>query len=221
VEPAPVATTRDGATPSLTRGGRPSLKTARIVHDSGDRAPNSECPPRGDLTMTDRPIPPAQIPRVEELFKHIPHPRIAQRKAEKPVKVDDERVGANGRVALIITAVVGTMWCAYIFTIIALISLPSALSSGQAIVIIAWIAQTFLQLVLLPIIIVGQNIQGKAADKRSEQTYKDAEAILSECLQLQAHLQAQDTVLDDVVAHVKEHHEELQKLSARVGPATA
>ena len=140
---------------------------------------------------------------------------------EKPVKVDDERVGVNGKVALIITAVVGTMWCAYIFTLIALISLPSAISSGQAIVIVAWIAQTFIQLVLLPIIIVGQNIQGKASDKRSEQTYKDAEAILSECLQLQAHLQAQDTVLDDVVAHVKQHHEELQKLAARVGPAPA
>lgn len=171
--------------------------------------------------MTDQPVQPAQIARVEELFRHTPHPRIAQRRNEKPVKVDDERVGVNGRVALIITAVVGTMWCAYIFTLIALVSLPSAISSGQAIVIVAWIAQTFIQLVLLPIIIVGQNIQGKASDKRSEQTYKDAEAILSECLQLQAHLQAQDTVLDDVVAHVKKHHEELQKLAARVGPAPA
>jgi hypothetical protein len=171
--------------------------------------------------MTDQPIQSAQIPRVEELFKHIPHPRIAQRRSDKPVKVDDERTGVNGKVALIITAVVGTMWCAYIFTLIALVSLPSAIASGQAIVIVAWIAQTFIQLVLLPIIIVGQNIQGKASDKRSEQTYNDAEAILSECLQLQAHLQAQDTVLDDVIAHVKKHHEELQKLSARVGPATA
>jgi hypothetical protein len=171
--------------------------------------------------MTDQPVQPATIPRVEELFRHIQHPRIAQRRHEKPVKVNDERVGVNGKVALIITAVVGTMWCAYIFTLIALISLPSAIASGQAIVIVAWIAQTFIQLVLLPIIIVGQNIQGKAADKRSEQTYNDAEAILSECLQLQAHLQAQDTVLDDVIAHVKKHHEELQKLSARVGPATA
>ena len=151
--------------------------------------------------MTDQPVQPASIPRVEELFQHRPHPRIAQRKHEKPVKVNDARVGVNGRVALI--------------------SLPAAISSGQAIVIVAWIAQTFIQLVLLPIIIVGQNIQGKAADKRSEQTYNDAEAILSECLQLQAHLQAQDTVLDDVVAHVKRHHEELQKLAARVGPATA
>jgi hypothetical protein len=173
--------------------------------------------------MTDMPAPttPVPIPRVEELFQHIPHPRIAQRQHEKPVKVDDERVGVNGHVALIITAVVGTMWCAYAFTLISLVSLPDAIKSGSLITIIGWIAQTFIQLVLLPIIIVGQNIQGKASDKRSEQTYKDAEAILSECLQLQAHLAAQDTVLDDVVAHVKKHHEELLKLSKRVGPATA
>ncbi len=169
--------------------------------------------------MTDQPMQP--IPRVESLFEHIPHPRIAQRQAEKPAKVDDQRVGVNGKVALIITAVVGTMWCAYAFTLIALVSLPEALKSGSLIVIIAWIAQTFIQLVLLPIIIVGQNIQGKASDKRSEQTYKDAEAILSECLQLQAHLKAQDTVLDDVIENVKKHHQELQRLSARVGPATA
>jgi hypothetical protein len=178
--------------------------------------------------MTDLPAPttPVQsIPKVDELFHHIPHPRIAQRQHEKPVKINDERVGINGKVALIITAVVGTMWCAYIFTLLALISLPAAISSGQAIIIVAWIAQTFIQLVLLPIIIVGQNIQGKASDKRSEQTYKDAEAILSECLQLQQHLQAQDTVLDDVVAHVKQHHLELQRLSKltaqQQGPATA
>jgi hypothetical protein len=174
--------------------------------------------------MTDQPAPqtaPIPIPRVEELFHHIPHPRIAQRQHEKPVKIDDERVGVNGKVALVITAVVGTMWCAYIFTIIALVSLPAAISSGQAIIIVAWIAQTFIQLVLLPIIIVGQNIQGKASDKRSEQTYNDAEAILSECLQLQTHLQAQDTVLDDVIANVKRHHQELQRLSALVGTGPA
>jgi hypothetical protein len=43
------------------------------------------------------------------------------------------------------------------------------------------------------------NVQGRADDKRAPQTYGDAEAILQECLQLQAHLQAQDAVLDDVV----------------------
>jgi len=169
--------------------------------------------------MTDQPLP--SIPKVEELFKHVPHPRIAQRKNEKPAKTNDERVGMNGKVALIITGVVGTMWAAYVFALIALISLPSAISSGNVTILVAWISSNFIQLVLLPIIIVGQNIQGKAAAKRSEQTYKDAEAILSECLQLQQNLQAQDKVLDDVVDQVRAHREALRRLEQRQGPATA
>ena len=159
--------------------------------------------------MTDQPVPPApspapvSIPKVEELFHRVEHPRIAQRRHEKPVKVKDESAGINGKVALIITAVVGTMWCAYIFTLIALVSLPSAIASGQAIVIVAWIAQTFIQLVLLPIIIVGQNIQARAADKRSEDTYKDAEAVLKESEEIQKHLLAQDEAMSDILARLE------------------
>jgi len=133
--------------------------------------------------------------QVAAVFDHIPHPHTRDMlagSASPPPKVDDERIGFNGRVGLMLTTVVGTMWVAYLFTILALVSFPSAIRSGESIIIVAWIAQTFLQLVLLPIIIVGQNIQGKAADKRAEQTYKDAEAILHECLQIQAHLVAQD-----------------------------
>jgi hypothetical protein len=89
------------------------------------------------------------------------------------------------------------------FTLLAIISFPSAIRSGNSIIIVAWIAQTFLQLVLLPIIIVGQNILGKAADKRGEQTYKDAEAILHECLQIQAHLAAQDEAAATQIAELK------------------
>jgi hypothetical protein len=136
-------------------------------------------------------------------FEHIPHPWIHERKHIGPVKVDDQRVGFGARVGARITAIVGTMITALGFTILALISLPAAIKSGDIIVIVAWIAQTFLQLVLLPIIIVGQNVQGMAADKRGLQTYNDAEAILHECLQLQAHLMEQDKVLTDLIAHVK------------------
>lgn len=136
-------------------------------------------------------------------FEHIPHPWIHQRKHTGPVKVDDERVGFGARLGARITAVVGTMACAAGFMILALISLPSAIKSGDVIIIVAWIAQTFLQLVLLPIIIVGQNVQGSAADKRAVQTYQDAEAILHECLQLQAHLQEQDRILEELIGHAK------------------
>jgi hypothetical protein len=68
------------------------------------------------------------------------------------------------------------MWCAYVFAVIALISLPSAIRSGEPIIIIGWIAQTFLQLVLLPIIIVGQNVQAAASDARAE---SDHETLIS------------------------------------------
>lgn len=135
-----------------------------------------------------------------EIFHHVPHPRIGQRRHERPPKTTDMRLGFNGRVGVFITTVVGTMWAAYIFTVLALISLPAALHTGDTVIIVAWVAQTFLQLVLLPIIIVGQNVQSAAADKRSEQTFSDAEAILAECLQLQAHLKAQDQVLDNLVS---------------------
>jgi len=59
------------------------------------------------------------------------------------------------------------MWCAYVFALLALISFPAAIRSGDPIIIVAWIAQTFLQLVLLPIIIVGQNVQAAASDARA------------------------------------------------------
>lgn len=69
------------------------------------------------------------------------------------------------------------MWCAYAFTLLALISLPDAIKAGRA-ALIAWIAQTFLQLVLLSIIMVGQKVAAAASDKQAFQTYKDAEALL-------------------------------------------
>jgi hypothetical protein len=148
-------------------------------------------------------------------FVHIPHPRIRERANEKPPKTDDERVGFNGRLGAKITAVVGTMWVAYLFTVLALISLPGAISTKDTVVIVAWVAQTFLQLVLLPIIIVGQNVQSSAADKRAIQTYKDAEAILHECLQLQSHLEAQDQVLDHLIGQVVGGDDSGAKASAR------
>jgi hypothetical protein len=86
--------------------------------------------------------------------------------------------GFNAKLALVITRSVGTMACAYLFGVIALISLPAALSSGQVIIIVAWIAQTFLQLVLLSIIMVGQTVQSIASDARAAKEFVDTETIL-------------------------------------------
>jgi hypothetical protein len=86
--------------------------------------------------------------------------------------------GFNAKIALVITRTVGTMACAYVFGAIALISLPAAISSGEVIIIVAWIAQTFLQLVLLSIIMVGQSVQSAASDVRATKEFADTETIL-------------------------------------------
>ena len=74
-------------------------------------------------------------------------------------------------VAQKITAGVATMWCAYLFAAIALISLPKAIHSGDSLIIVSWVAQTFLQLVLLSIIMVGQKTQSKSLEKTINETH--------------------------------------------------
>jgi hypothetical protein len=135
-------------------------------------------------------------------FEHVPHPHIAKRKKTGPPKTTDESVGFNGKIALILTTVVGTMWCAYAFSMLALIALPAA-AGGGSLALIQWVSQTFIQLVMLSVIMVGQNILARSSDKRADMTYKDADATFHEAEQIQAHLMEQDkainTMLDKVV----------------------
>ena len=145
-------------------------------------------------------------------FQYHEHPRASEREKEGPptIRKTLRKMAVspvtrfNSKVGLGITRSVGTMWCAYVFAALALVSLPAALMSGSAIIIVSWIAQTFLQLVLLPVIIVGQNIQAAASDDRAAATYKDAGAILAEAKQIQLHLAAQDAatsaLLDRILA---------------------
>ena len=104
----------------------------------------------------------------------------------------------NTSLGLKITQAVSTMWCAYLFAALAWVSLPEASKGGTA-TLVAWIAQTFLQLVLLSIIIVGQKIAGEATDKRAADTYNDAEAVLHEAVEIQKHLAAQDAFLQELI----------------------
>jgi hypothetical protein len=80
-------------------------------------------------------------------------------KKQNPIKT------FNDWLAIKITNAVGSMWCAYIFAVLAFISLPAAIASHNLIIIVSWIAQTFLQLVLLAIILKGQNISGERLEK--------------------------------------------------------
>ncbi len=137
------------------------------------------------------------------IYRYVPHPRTKAKLdgAGGPVKVAAQLPHGNAAArfnawfAVKVTDGVGTMWCAYAFAALALVSLPEAIRAHSAVVLVSWISQTFLQLVLLSVIIVGQNILAAATDKRSEATFKDADAVLHEAVKLQEHLDAQDRML--------------------------
>ncbi len=106
------------------------------------------------------------------------HRHVGQAISIRGLREDVSRAdGINAKIAVFLTNIVGSMWCAYVFAIIALLGLRPALRPGGE-GIIAWIAQTFLQLVLLSVIMVGQNVQSEASDIRSLHTYEDSVLIL-------------------------------------------
>jgi hypothetical protein len=116
--------------------------------------------------------------------------RLSPREIKRRV---GEVEGFNAKLAVIITSGVGTMSCAYLFALLAFVSLPAILIEANVlkrsdvpvfftkpglILIVSWIAQTFLQLVLLSIILVGQRVQSAASDARSLKEFEDTQLIL-------------------------------------------
>ncbi len=142
------------------------------------------------------------------VFEHLPHPWIRQRRESKPPLTEDERIGFNGRLGAVITRGVGTMWAFYLAALImAAWMILATVGPLHRVDPYPFSFLLFLgnivQLLLMFVIMVGQQVLGAASDKRAVQTYQDAEAILHECLQLQAHLQQQDEILKGVMDDLK------------------
>jgi hypothetical protein len=158
-------------------------------------------------------------PHVQTRKEHGPATRANTHKIRGDKETPLERF--NNKLGVGITNRVGTMWAAYAFCVLALVSLPGALASGNTVTIVAWVAQTFLQLVLLPIIIVGQNVQAKAADARAIATYNDADAILHDAKEIQSHLDQQDSAISDLLDKVAALESKLLKAETARAPQPA
>ena len=102
----------------------------------------------------------------------------------------------NAAVAVRITRIVGTMYCAYVFTLIALVALPAAIQQGSPTVLVNWLSSNFLQLVLLPIIIVGQNVISTAQDARAEADHETLTALHTMSKQQIDILEGQNEILE-------------------------
>ena len=96
------------------------------------------------------------------MFDHEHHP-YKPRNVNLLHEAEQKAAGVNTRIAVVLTKSVGTMWTAYTFMALAVVGLMAILGLLSPIValLVVWISQTFLQLTLLPIIMVGQNVLGR------------------------------------------------------------
>lgn len=85
----------------------------------------------------------------------------------------------NSALADRITAALSSMWCAYLFAALALISLPTAIGSGTA-ALVAWTAQTFIQLVALAILGAGQDKAARWAAAELRETHDAVMEVLAD-----------------------------------------
>jgi hypothetical protein len=147
-------------------------------------------------TDTAAPAPASKaIPPILEFMEHVPE--LVQTRNVRAAVQGGGRMGRlNAAIAVRITKIVGTMYCAYVFTLIALVALPTAIQQGSPTVLVNWISSNFLQLVLLPIIIVGQNVISAAQDKRAEADHKTLTALHKMNVQQLKILHAQEKILD-------------------------
>ena len=104
---------------------------------------------------------------------HVPLPHQARR----VLTADVRRPGVNGRIARAVTAAVGTMWAFYALALLMAgwILWQSALAAKPfdpyPFAFLLFLGN-IVQLLLMPLIMVGQNVQSAHADARAEADFK-------------------------------------------------
>jgi uncharacterized membrane protein len=153
------------------------------------------------------------LSRGVSLLESSPHPWIERHRVQPPPQALDQLVSVNGRIAAWLTQRLGSMWAFYAAAVTQVVWIGLAQAGLQRFDPYPFAFMTFLstlvQLIFMVVIMVGQDVLGRAADRRSEQTFLDAEAILHESRRMKARLTAQDRVIESLsdytTAQVTEH----------------
>jgi uncharacterized membrane protein len=155
------------------------------------------------------------------LFDHEHHP-YQPRNVNLVHEAEQKAAGVNTRIAVALTRSVGTMWTAYTFMGLAVVGLLAILGLFSPIValLVVWISQTFLQLTLLPIIMVGQNVLGRKSELQADEQFNTTMNSYNDVEHIMQHLSAQDTELlrhTRMLIHLLEKNGiSLQQLEAEV-----
>src|SRR5215469_11899796 len=159
------------------------------------------------------------------LFRHEPH-QHQPRNVNLLMEAEQATAGFNTKLAVALTQGTGTMWTAYIFAILAITGLFGLLGWLNPFVFLltTWISQQFLQLVLLPVILVGQNVLSHKAELQADEQFHTTMSIYHDIEQIMQHLSAQDTELlrhAKMLIHLLEKNGiTLQQLEAEVGKSS-
>ncbi|MVU77033.1 DUF1003 domain-containing protein [Nocardia sp. ET3-3] len=141
------------------------------------------------------------------------HPWIERHRVQHPPQAADQAIGVNGRIAAWLTVKLGSVWGFYLALGSQAVWILLAETGIQTIDPYPFAFMSFLstlaQLVFMIVIMVGQDVLGRTGDRRSQQTFLDAEAILHECRRMKARLDAQDRVLDSLTGYVTRQVTEL------------
>ena len=92
-----------------------------------------------------------------------PHPQVTH-----PRELLKKDKSFNDKFAVWIATHVGSMYCFYLFNVIAFLSAKAAFETHNLVPIVNWISSNWIQLVLLPAIMVAQNVAQKATDAKSD-----------------------------------------------------
>ena len=143
------------------------------------------------------------------LVERHPHPHISEHKVVKPAAVEDVLIGRNGLFAAWLTKRAGSMWAFYVAAVFQFgwiaLALLGILGFDPYPFAFLLFLSSLAQLIFMFVIMVGQDVLGKAGDKRAQQTFIDTEVILHECLELQRHLSAQDRLIVKICDYIHEN----------------
>ncbi len=130
------------------------------------------------------------------LFQHNPFPH-KPRNVNELHKEEQAAEGFNTAIAVFLTTRVGTMWAAYSFAVLAIVGLLAILGvlSPTVALLVAWGSQTFIQLVMLPIIMVGQNVLGRKSELQADEAFNTTMKTYHDIEEIIQHLSAQDAEL--------------------------
>jgi uncharacterized membrane protein len=138
----------------------------------------------------------------------IEPPKHQRHQPENPNEIRQNKLSLNDKIALKATDAFGSMPMFYLFIIWALLPTIPFLAQYQPMIL--YVSAGFIQLVALPLIIVGQNLQSRHSEIRAEEefkttnsSYKDVEYILNHLDAQDKELIKQSKLIEEILAKLK------------------